>query len=60
MIQAFFNLLLILMGIGCIVFWILALVDWDGECHDESCNHCPCYGDCPMERGEEDVSEKEN
>lgn len=60
MIRAILNLLPILLGAVCTAFWIFALSDWDGECHGESCDHCPYYGDCPMERGEEDVSEKEN
>ena len=60
MIQALFNLLLILMGIGCIVFWILALVNWDGECHSDNCDCCPYSGACPKEKGKDIVSEKEN
>ena len=50
MIQAVFNLLLILMGIGCVVFWIMALGDWDGECHYDDCGCCPYHGDCPEEK----------
>jgi len=48
------------MGIGCIVFWILALVNWDGECHSDNCDCCPYSGACPKEKGKDIVSEKEN
>lgn len=53
MIQALFNLLLLLLGIGCIIAWITSLVNYDGKCHYEECEQCPYEGDCPMEERRE-------
>ncbi len=50
MIQAILNLLLMAAALVCVVFWILALGDWDGECHYDDCGHCPYRGTCPEEK----------
>ena len=59
MLSAIFNLILGIAMIACMVLWIIVLVDSDGSCHFEDCEHCPFYpGDCPESRrkheGEDD------
>ena len=48
----------VLIGIACVVWWIIALSNWDGEKHcDEDCSSCPFP---PCEKRKENNDEKGN
>lgn len=55
MLEAIVNLILVLIGIGCLILWILSIVESDGKCHMESCDHCVWSGDCEYEKKREDT-----
>lgn len=43
MLAALANLALVVVGLALTIFWIHALVNWDGTrpCSPEDCKHCP-------------------
>ena len=53
MLEAIVNLILVLIGIGCLILWIYSIVESDGECHMECCDRCMWSGDCEYEKKRE-------
>ena len=54
MMEAFCNLLLLVVFVAVMILWIAALVDSDGKCHLEDCTGCPYRYDCQEERRRKD------
>ena len=54
MMEAFCNLLLLVVFVAVMILWITALVDSDGKCHLEDCTGCPYLHDCQEERRRKD------
>ena len=54
MMEAFCNLLLLVVYVAILILWIAALVDSDGKCHLEDCTGCPYLHDCQEERRRKD------
>ena len=54
MMEAFCNLLLLVVYVAVMILWIAALVDSDGKCHLEDCTGCPYRHDCQEERRRKD------
>ena len=50
MMEAFCNLLLLVVFVAVMILWITALVDSDGKCHLKDCIGCPYRHDCQEER----------
>ena len=55
MLIAAIKLLLFALVIGGMILWIASVVESDGECHMESCDHCMWSGDCEYEKKREDT-----
>lgn len=53
MVEAVFNLASLLLGLACLVIWIIALANWDGEssCDESECDTCSFPCDKHTERG---------
>ena len=54
MVEAIVNLLLVVLALGCLILWVSALVESDGECHEEDCTLCPWSGGCEYEKKREE------
>ena len=54
MMEAFCNLLLLVVFVSVMILCITALVDSDGKCHLEDCTGCPYRHDCQEERRRKD------
>ena len=55
MAEAIVNLLLVVLVLGCLILWVTALVESDGECHEEDCGLCPWSGGCEYEKEREET-----
>ena len=48
MLEAIANGILLIILVGILILWIVALTNWDGECHMD-CADCPYKGWCDHE-----------
>ena len=49
MLETIANALLLAFLVGIFILWIVALTEWDGECHMD-CAYCPYSGWCDQEQ----------